>query len=76
MTRPQLIRILAGALLCVAFAAGAQNPSADGSSGLTSAKGGEQFTLNFKNAEMQALIATVSELTGRNFVVDRGSRAR
>lgn len=31
---------------------------------------GEEFTLNFKEADITALIATVSELTGRNFVVD------
>ncbi len=30
----------------------------------------EELTLNFKGADIHALIATVSELTGRNFVVD------
>jgi len=32
--------------------------------------GNEKLTLNFKGADIHALIATVSELTGRNFVVD------
>lgn len=31
---------------------------------------GDAFTLNFKEADINALIATVSEITGRNFVVD------
>ncbi|MDT0636206.1 type II secretion system secretin GspD [Spectribacter hydrogenoxidans] len=31
---------------------------------------GESFTLNFKEADITALVATVSEVTGRNFVVD------
>ncbi len=30
----------------------------------------EDFTLNFQDADITTLIATVSELTGRNFVVD------
>ena len=30
----------------------------------------EELTLNFKGADIHALIATVSELTGRNFAVD------
>ncbi|MGH8530195.1 MAG: type II secretion system secretin GspD [Nevskiales bacterium] len=30
----------------------------------------EDFTLNFQDADIATLIATVSELTGRNFVVD------
>jgi general secretion pathway protein D len=32
--------------------------------------GGDSFTLNFKEADIGALVATVSEITGRNFVVD------
>ena len=31
---------------------------------------GDAFTLNLKNADITTLIATVSEVTGRNFVVD------
>ena len=34
------------------------------------ATGPEEFTLNFKDADITALIATVSEVTGYNFVVD------
>ncbi|CAN0266739.1 unnamed protein product, partial [Chrysoparadoxa australica] len=38
--------------------------------GLEATAGGEAFTLNFKEADITALVATVSEVTGRNFVVD------
>ncbi|MAS11178.1 MAG: type II secretion system protein GspD, partial [Salinisphaera sp.] len=31
---------------------------------------GDSFTLNLKDADITTLIATVSEVTGRNFVVD------
>ena len=31
---------------------------------------GDAFTLNLKDADIKTLIATVSEVTGRNFVVD------
>jgi len=31
---------------------------------------GKPVTLNFKDADIQALISTVSEITGRNFIVD------
>ena len=34
------------------------------------ADAGDDFTLNLNNADIGALIATVSEITGRNFVVD------
>ncbi len=33
-------------------------------------QGNEEFTLNFKDADITALIATVSEITSKNFVVD------
>ncbi|MDN5938263.1 MAG: type II secretion system secretin GspD [Salinisphaera sp.] len=36
----------------------------------------DHFTLNFKNAEIAALIATVSEISGRNFVVDPRVKGR
>lgn len=70
MIRLQATRMLAAALLFAACAAGAQGPSAETLSGVTSTRDGEEFTLNFKEADIRALIATVSELTGRNFVVD------
>ena len=37
---------------------------------LLPARAQEDFTLNFQDADIATLIATVSELTGRNFVVD------
>lgn len=33
-------------------------------------QGSDAFTLNFKEADIRALVATVSEITGRNFVID------
>ncbi|MCF1458252.1 MAG: hypothetical protein LPH21_12060, partial [Shewanella sp.] len=30
----------------------------------------QELTLNFKDADIRALISSVSELTGKNFVVD------
>jgi len=34
------------------------------------AQEGEAITLNLKNADIQALVSTVSDVTGRNFIVD------
>lgn len=50
-------------VLCalVATSASAQNGDA---------RPGDSFTLNLKDADITTLIATVSEVTGRNFVVD------
>lgn len=42
----------------------------DGATQLATPQGNEQFTLNFKEADITALVATVSEITGKNFVVD------
>lgn len=62
--------VTAVALLGGACVAAAQTQSSDTPQGVTPTPTGEEFTLNFKEAEIKALIATVSELTGRNFVVD------
>lgn len=32
--------------------------------------GDQKITLNFQNADLRALIGTVSKITGRNFIVD------
>lgn len=37
---------------------------------VASAQEGEAITLNLKDADIQALISTVSDVTGRNFIVD------
>ena len=39
-------------------------------------KGGAEVTLNLKEADISTLIATVSEVTGRNFVVDPKVRGK
>jgi general secretion pathway protein D len=38
--------------------------------GITPAGNGEQITLNFQDVDIRALINTVSEVTGRNFIID------
>ena len=53
--------LLAFLLLAVSQGAAAQSASTGS---------GDAFTLNLKNADITTLIATVSEVTGRNFVVD------
>ncbi|MES1925486.1 type II secretion system secretin GspD [Salinisphaera sp. T31B1] len=62
MTAFALRRLCFSILMLVATTAVfAQSPAADE---------GDAFTLNLKDADITTLIATVSEVTGRNFVVD------
>jgi len=60
MMRAAPIRCVLLALACAVGAAHAQAPAA-GDDG--------RHTLNLKDADIQALIATVSEITGRNFIL-------
>lgn len=61
MSRTPLLRLFCSlALLCSLLCAPAFAQSADDGT----------FTLNLKNADIKTLIATVSEVTGRNFVID------
>ena len=39
-------------------------------SGLHTAAAQESLTLNFNNTDISAVVAAVSEMTGRNFIVD------
>ena len=60
---------LAGSLLLAAATASAQDaPAPAAPPGHTSTADG-RHTLNLKDADIQALIATVSEITGKNFIV-------
>lgn len=65
---------LAGAsfLLSVLLIAnlGAQQVIAPGVEVAQSDAGGKSITLNLKNTDIQAFISAISEITGRNFVVD------
>lgn len=61
-----LFAALAGLLLLTSAAALAQQSASTQPGSHTS----EQFTLSLKDANISTLIATVSEITGRNFVVD------
>lgn len=63
---------VAGISLCIAAACTPMVLHAQANStGVTPVAGNDDsFTLNLKNADITTLIATVSEVTGRNFVVD------
>lgn len=64
-------RSYALAALTVCLALAAAPPAAQQGPDAAPLQGdGDAFTLNFKEADINALIATVSEITGRNFVID------
>lgn len=64
-----MIRLAVLILLLVPLAAPAQAPApADGTPLATPVNG--KHTLNLKDADIRVLIATVSEITGRNFIID------
>lgn len=79
MTDP-ILRCLAGLLTALLFAGAAiaqqstavpnTTQSVSGPQDAISANSDDSFTLNLKDADITTLIATVSEVTGRNFVVD------
>ncbi len=59
--------VLAGALL--AFAGACLGQAQPAQNGVTRGAG-DTITLNFQNADIGALINTVSQITGKNFIVD------
>lgn len=64
-----MIRLAVLILLLVPLAAPAQAPApADGTPLATPVNG--KHTLNLKDADIRVLVATVSEITGRNFIID------
>ncbi|MFZ0486800.1 MAG: hypothetical protein WAL83_07360, partial [Arenicellales bacterium] len=77
---PKPLLVLAAGLL-LALQAGSGYPQTAGSAspatgqgagqGLSQANGQpDQITLNFQDVDIRALINTVSEVTGKNFIVD------
>lgn len=62
--------VLAALTLCLALAAAPSAAQQQRADAAVSRENGDAFTLNFKEADIKALIATVSEITGRNFVID------
>ena len=70
---PQTVALLLASLL-TAHSAGAQQPTAPANG----APPGQQqmITLNLKDADITALISTVAEVTGRNFIVDPRVKAK
>jgi general secretion pathway protein D len=73
-------RLLAtGALCAVAFVPAsveAQAPQANRNAPIVANENGQKVTLKLKDADIAALINTVSEVTGRNFIVDPRVKAR
>ena len=62
-----------GAFLVIALAAtnaAAQAPAAPVGSAAAPAPGEEKFTVNFVNADIQSVIKTIGQQTGRNFILD------
>ncbi|MDZ7841301.1 MAG: type II secretion system secretin GspD [Gammaproteobacteria bacterium] len=57
-----LLLLAAGMILALQMGLGAAQTD--------DAPGGDQITLNFQDVDIRALINTVSEITGRNFIVD------
>lgn len=66
-------RLLAAALALAVPAALAQAQApvtAPASAGLTPSNGDEKITVNFVNADIQSVIKTIGQHTGRNFILD------
>ncbi|HQW63573.1 MAG TPA: type II secretion system secretin GspD [Pseudomonadota bacterium] len=64
-----MIRLAVLILLLVPLAAPAQAPAPAGGTPLATPVNGKH-TLNLKDADIRVLVATVSEITGRNFIID------
>ncbi|MEO5561161.1 MAG: hypothetical protein ABIO49_14570, partial [Dokdonella sp.] len=62
------------ALSCIASAQTGTAPPAQQAGHTTTADG--RHTLNLKDADIQALIATVSEITGKNFIIGPNVQAK
>jgi general secretion pathway protein D len=72
---PRLAALAASLVLCAAQAfAQAPAPAASSASsappGITSSNGDEKVTVNFVNADIQSVLKTIGQWTGRNFIVD------
>lgn len=64
-----MIRLAVLTLLLMPLMAQAQGPAPAGGAPLATPVNGKH-TLNLKDADIRVLIATVSEITGRNFIID------
>ena len=71
--------VAAGALVLCAFAAEAQAPAGSASpaanpapaaASIAASNGDDKITVNFVNADIQSVIKTVGQHTGRNFILD------
>ncbi len=67
--RGGLLGILLVVLGMLAAGALVAQPRVEGQAGVQTAQGDGRHTLNMKDADIQALIATVSEITGKNFII-------
>lgn len=66
-TQPIVGAVICAAVACAPVVVLAQN---NAPAGIKPTGSDDSFTLNLKDADITTLIATVSEVTGRNFVVD------
>jgi len=65
--------VAAGALVLCAFAAEAQAPATPApppATAIAASNGDDKITVNFVNADIQSVIKTVGQHTGRNFILD------
>ena len=65
-----VISVAIAGMLSIPGSLWAQSGTTSNQSQGTAAAQGEQITLNFQSVDIRALINTVSEVTGRNFIVD------
>lgn len=61
--------VLAGALMLASVSVAADQP-------MTPSADGKTWTVNIRNADIQAFISQVAEMTGKNFVIDPRVRSR
>lgn len=75
--RSSLIAALVlSSVLAPAAALAQQPPAANGATPRQNGAPAQQITLNLKDADIAALISTVAEVTGRNFIVDPRVKAK
>ena len=70
LSTPAMRRLAAGALLCCASVAMAQNGGVGNTSGNASGNPGNGAALNFVNADIESVIKAVGHYTGMTFIID------
>lgn len=62
--------LIFGVMLCWPLVTSAQNTTGESVDGGSQGASSDQVTLNLQDVDIRALINTVSEITGKNFIVD------